>query len=339
MKDQTIKPKKGLTLKRIDGEVIEPSDNKPHKKHKKITKDELVLILMASLGVIFLIVFAYAPLYGLILAFKQDLEYIDILKMILHGSWAGKNGLDNFKTFLLDPDFKNVMFNTLGLNILQLLINFPAPIIFAILLSEVISNRFKKFVQTITFFPHFISWVIFGGIFISMLNYDTGIINNLLYKWGLINDPVDILGGEQYFWPLIIITSLLKGLGWGSIIYVAAISGITKELYEAAIMDGANRWHKIRYITLPSIAPTITLFFILSISGILNNGIDHIWVFQNSNNIARSEVLDTFIYKYGIPQLRYGFATAVGLFKSVVSLVLLVLGNRVCKWITGEGIY
>ena len=337
MREKALKPKKGLTFKRIDGEIIE--ENKKNKKRKKITKDEIVLILMASLGVIFLIIFAYAPLYGLVLAFKQDLEYIDILKMIRVGSWAGKNGLDNFKTFLLDPDFKNVMFNTLGLNILQLMINFPAPIIFAILLSEVMSNRFKKFVQTITFFPHFISWVIFGGIFISMLNFDTGIINNLLYKWGLINEPVDILGGEQYFWPLIIITSLLKGLGWGSIIYVAAISGIPKDLYEAAIMDGANRWHKIRYITLPSIAPTITLFFILSISGILNNGIDHIWVFQNSNNIARSEVLDTFIYKYGIPQWRYGFATAVGLFKSVVSFILLVLGNKVCKWITGEGIY
>lgn len=238
-----------------------------------------------------------------------------------------------------DPEFKDVMLNTLGLNILQLMINFPAPIIFAILLSEVVSDRFKKFVQTVTFFPHFISWVIFGGIFISLLNYDTGLINDLLYKWGLIAEPVNILGDEKYFWPLIIITSLLKGLGWGSIIYVAAISGIPKELYEAAIMDGANRWHKIRYITIPSIAPTITLFFILSISGLLNNGIDHIWVFQNQNNIARSEVLDTFIYKYGIPKWRYGYATAVGLFKSVVSFILLVLGNKVCKWITGEGIY
>ncbi len=173
-----------------------------------------------------------------------------------------------------------------------------------------------------------------------MLDYDSGIVNTLLVKIGLVKEPVDILGGEQYFWPLIIITSLLKGLGWGSVIYVAAISGIPKELYEAALLDGANRWHKIRYITVPYIAPTITLFFILSISGLLNNGIDHLWVFQNVNNINRSEVLDTFIYKYGVrDNARFGYATAIGLFKSVVSLILLVTGNTICKKISGKGIY
>ena len=328
---------KKIIVRRIDGTIIE---GLTYEKHKKPwTKDDVILIIMASLSVVFLAVFAYAPLYGLILAFKNDFEYINISDAIRKGSWAGKYGLDQFKTFLLDPDFKDVMFNTIGLNLLQLMINFPAPIIFAILLSEVINDRFKKFVQTVTFFPHFISWVIFGGIFLSLLNYDTGVFNTLFLKLGLLKEPVDILGGEKFFWPLIIITSILKGLGWGSIIYVAAISGIPQELYDAAIMDGANRWHKIRYITVPSILPTITLFFILSISGLLNNGIDHIWVFQNANNLARSEVLDTFIYKFGIPEWRYGYATAVGLFKSVVSLALLLIGNKVCKWITGEGIY
>lgn len=333
--------KNKITIKRIDGEII-PNDVlelKKRKVHKKWTRDEWILVLMASLGIIFLLVFAYAPLYGLVLAFKNDLEYINILEMIKKGSFAGADGLDQFRTFLTDPEFKDVMLNTIGLNVLQLCINFPAPIIFAILLSELVSDKFKKFVQTVTFFPHFISWVIFGGIFISLLDYDNGIVNSLLYEYYVIPEKVNILGDEQFFWPLIIITSILKGLGWGSIIYVAAISSIPKDLYEAAIMDGANRWHKIRYITIPYIAPTITLFFILSISGILNNGIDHIWVFQNSNNIARSEVLDTFIYKYGIPEWRYGYATAVGLFKSVISFILLVLGNKTCKLITGEGIY
>ena len=231
------------------------------------------------------------------------------------------------------------MKNTLGLNILQLMINFPAPIIFAILLSELLSDKFKKFVQSVPFFPHFISWVIFGGIFINLLDYNTGIVNTFLVEIGLVKEPVDILGDEKYFWGIIIITSILKGLGWGSVIYVAAISGIPKDIYEAAAIDGANRWHKIRFITVPYIAPTITLFFILSISGLLNNGIDHLWVFQNTNNIGRSEVLDTFIYKYGIPQWQYGYATAVGLFKSVVSFILLLLGNTVCKKVTGKGIY
>lgn len=326
--------KNQVVLTRIDGTEITTADLKSRKK--RWTKDDWTLLIMASLSLAFLAVFAYAPLYGLLLAFKVDGEYINIQHAIQYGSWAG---FDQFKSFLTDPDFKDIMINTLGLNILQLLINFPAPIIFAILMSELLSDKFKKFVQTVTFFPHFLSWVIFGGIFISMLDYDSGIINNLLVKIGLVKEPVDILGGEEYFWGLIIITSLIKGLGWGSVIYVAAISGIPKELYEAALLDGANRWHKIRYITVPSIAPTITLFFILSISGLLNNGIDHLWVFQNANNIGRSEVLDTFIYKYGIPEQRYGYATAIGLLKSIVSLILLVTGNAICKKVSGKGIY
>lgn len=322
---------KQLVVQRIDGsETTLP----PPKKRKKWTSNDWTLFAMASLGVVFLAVFAYAPLYGLILAFKQDGEYTNILQTIYYGSWAG---FDNFKAFFTDPKFGNIMLNTLGLNILQLLINFPAPIIFAVLMSELLSDRFKKTVQTVTFFPHFLSWAIFGGIFLSMLDYDSGILNTILRSMG--KDPVNILGGPEYFWGLIICTSLLKGLGWGSVIYVAAISGISQDMYEAAKIDGANRWHKIRYITLPTIAPTITLFFILSISGLLNNGIDHLWVFQNQNNMIRSEVLDTFIYKYGIPQRQYGYGTAVGLLKSIVSLLLLTTGNAVCKKVSGKGIY
>lgn len=305
------------------------------KKKFKITKNDLILIGMASLSIIFLAIFAYAPLYGLILAFRED-RYINIIHNITYGKPVQ---FKHFTNFLTDPEFVNIMKNTLGLNILQLLINFPAPIVFAILLSELLSDKFKKFVQSVTFFPHFISWVIFGGIFINLLDYNTGIVNTFLVEIGLVKEPVDILGDEKYFWGIIIITSILKGLGWGSVIYVAAISGIPKDIYEAAAIDGANRWHKIRFITVPYIAPTITLFFILSISGLLNNGIDHLWVFQNTNNIGRSEVLDTFIYKYGIPQWQYGYATAVGLFKSVVSFILLILGNTVCKKVTGKGIY
>jgi len=322
---------KDITIKRISGTVV----NDPVKKRKKKwTFNDWILIAMASLGLIFLAVFAYAPLYGLLLAFKKDGQYSNILWTIEYADWVG---LDNFEAFFTDPEFGNIMLNTLGLNILQLLINFPAPIIFAVLMSELISDKFKKFVQTVTFFPHFLSWAIFGGIFLSMLDYDSGILNTVLRALG--QEPINILGGEQYFWGIIICTSLLKGLGWGSVIYVAAISGIPNELYEAAKVDGANRWHKIRYITIPSIAPTVTLFFILSISGILNNGIDHLLVFQNTTNLTRSEVLDTFIYKYGIPQNQYGYATAVGLLKSIVSLILLVSGNAVCKKISGKGIY
>lgn len=324
-----------LSIKRIDGSIID-NNTLPKKKKNPWALNDWILFAMASLSILFLAVFAYAPLYGLVLAFKDGDGYLNIVRAIQDARWVG---LDNFLDFLRDPDFKNIMYNTLGLNILQLLINFPAPIIFAVLLSELLSDRFKKTVQTITFFPHFISWVIFGGIFLGLLDYDTGIVNTLFVKLGLISEPVDILGGEQYFWGLIITTSILKGLGWGSIIYIAAISGIPNEQFDAAKIDGANRWQKIRYITLPSIAPTIILFFILSIASILNNGIEHLWVFQNANNITRSEVLDTFIYKYGIPKWRYSYATAIGLLKSIVSFLLLITGNTVLKKISGRGIF
>lgn len=324
---------KSIALYKIDGTKL----NKVVSNKRKVwNRNDYILIAMAMLSIVFLAVFAYAPLYGLVLAFKAGDGYLNILNAINQAPWVG---LSNFKDFLADPDFINIMQNTLGLNILQLLINFPAPIIFAILMSELMSDRFKKTVQTVTFFPHFISWVIFGGIFLSLLDFETGIVNTLLVDIGLISKPLDILGGEQYFWGLIIITSIIKGVGWGSVIYVAAISGIPNELYEAAKIDGANRLQRIIHITVPSIAPTIVLFFILSIAGILNNGIEHLWVFQNANNIMRSEVLDTFIYKFGIPQWRYSYATAIGMLKSVISLALLITSNSILKKFTGKGIY
>ena len=303
-----------------------------HKK-KRITKSSVELTSMVLLGVIFIAVFAYLPMFGLILAFKSGDGYLNIMDAIFDSEWAG---FENFTAFFHDPDFKDVMLNTLGLNILQLCINFPAPILFAVLLSELPFKKIKKTVQVITYFPYFLSWITYGGIILALINSD-GIVNTILLKTGVVNEAVNF-GEVEWFWPTIIITSLLKGLGWGSIIYVAAIAGIDPQLYEAADMDGANRFHRIFKITIPSIAPTIILFFILSVSGILNNGFDHIWVFQNQINLARSEVLDTFIYKYGAVNLQYSYTTAVGFFKSVVAIVLLGVGNFVAKRTTGSGI-
>lgn len=324
----------GENVKTADAALPEGEENK-QKKRRRWDSNDIVLFAMASLSVVFLAVFAYAPLYGLALAFKEGDGWLNISKAISVAPW---NGLDNFKAFFEDPDFWGILWNTLGLNILQLMINFPCPIIFAVLTAELISDKFKKFVQTVTFFPHFISWAVYGGIFLSLFALDTG-LPALLQKAGLVSEKPNILGDPSYFWGIIVGTSLLKGMGWGSVIYVAAIAAIPTELYEAAKMDGANRFHKIFYITIPSIAPTITLFFILSISGLLNNGIEHLLVFQNTSNLERSEVLDTYIYKYGIPNFRYSYATAIGLLKSIISLLLLVSGNWVCKKISGKGIY
>ena len=253
---------------------------------------------------------------------------------IFNSAWCG---FDNFIAFFNDPDFGNVMLNTLGLNILQLCINFPFPIMFAILLSELPWKKIKKSIQVVTYFPYFLSWITYGAIILALINSD-GILNVILVKSGIVDDPINF-GEPQYFWATIIITSLLKGMGWGSVIYVAAIAGIDPQLYEAADMDGANRFYRIFHITIPSIAPTIILFFILSVSGILNNGFDHIYTFQNQINLSTSEVLDTFIYKYGTVNLQYSYTTAVGLFKSLVAVVLLGAGNFIAKKATGSGIF
>jgi putative aldouronate transport system permease protein len=302
-------------------------------KRKSWNRTSFELLSMVLPGLIFVGIFCYLPMFGIILAFKDGDGSLNIMAAMFNSKW---NGFDNFKAFFEDPDFLNVMLNTLGLNCLMMLINFPAPIIFAILLSELPWQKWRKFVQTVTYFPYFLSWITYGGIVLALINSD-GIVNDVLMATGAISNPVDF-SSSAWFWPLIIITSLLKGLGWGSIIYIAAIAGIDPQLYEASRMDGANRWYRITHITLPMIAPTIVLFLILSISGILNNGFDQIWVFQNQTNLARSEVLDTFVYKYGVITQQYSFTTAVGLFKSVVSVILLTVGNAIAKKVTGSGI-
>ena len=306
-------------------------------KKRAWKQNEIVIFLMSISGIAFLIIFAYIPMFGVVLAFKDGDRKLNVFETILNSDWVG---LYNFKAFFSDYNFKSIMKNTLGLNLLMLLINFPAPIIFALLINEVMHNKYKKTVQMITIFPNFISWMVFGGIVLNMMDVSTGIFNPLLEFLGLssVENPVN-LGEADYYWGTIIITSLIKGTGWGSIIYIAAIAGIPTDMYEAAKIDGVNRLQKIVYITLPSIAPTITVFLLLSISGLLNNSYEHLYVFQNAINLTKSEVLATYVYKHGVVQQRYSYATAIGLFQSVVSVTLLTLSNAISKKTTGRGLF
>ncbi len=307
------------------------------KIRKKWTSRDVTLLVMAGLSVVFLLIFAYAPMFGVLLAFKDGDYKLNLLGAITDAPWCG---FDNFKAFLLDPNFVDAIVNTICLNLIMLVINFPAPILFALLINEVRSAHYKKTVQTITNFPHFISWVIFGGLVIALTDMSTGIFNPIMNALGLSSEenPVNLQGAE-YFWATVIITSLIKGVGWGSIVYIAAISGLDADMYEAAELDGANRLQKAIYITLPGIAPTITVFLLLSISGMLSNSFDQFYILQNSLNLSRSEVLTTYIYKTGLSQRRYSYASALGLFNSVVSVVLLVLSNFISKRATGRGIF
>lgn len=301
------------------------------------TTGDITVLCMAGAGVIFLFVFAYLPMFGMVLAFKKCDYQLNLLDALLNAPWSLT---ENFRAFFTDPKFVDVLLNTVLLNLLMLLINFPAPILFALLINEVRHKMFKKCVQTVTNFPHFISWVIFGGLIIAMTDMTMGVFNPILEAFGLSSrdKPVNLQTAE-FFWATVILSSLIKGVGWGSIVYLAAISGIDATLYEAADLDGANRFQKMRYVTLPCIAPTITVFLLLSVSNLLDNSFDQFYILQNSLNLSRSEVITTYVYKTGMAERRYSYASALGLFNSVVSLLLLYLSNRLSKHFTGRGIF
>ncbi len=304
------------------------------KKPKK--KVNYAVFTMAMCGVVFLLIFSYLPMLGIIIGFK-DMDYAMNISKALHTSKFV--GFTNFKAFFADPDFKAILENTIGLNVLQLIITFPVPIIFALLLNELRFTALKKIVQSVTYFPYFISWVVFGGIMIGLLSPEGGAINQVLRALHVIKEPISFVSQPGYFWGIVIVSSIIKGLGWGAVIYIAAIAGIDPSLYDAARIDGAGRFQKMIYVTVPCITGTIVVMLLLSISGLLSSNFDQIFVLQNPLNISKSEVLDTYIYKIGVAQRRYSFTTAVGLFKSLISLILISLGNFVSNKLLGRGLY
>ena len=306
-------------------------------RRRKWTANNKQNYFMAMCGVLFLLVFSYAPMFGIMLAFKNGDRAINVFQALIQGKWVH---FKNFTDLFSDRKFVDILLNTIGLNMLMLLINFPAPIIFALLVNEIRHKKFKKTIQIMTMFPHFISWIIFGGIIIALTDMTTGVVNPILEALRISNfqNPIN-LGSAEYFWAEMIIASLVKGVGWGSIIYLAAIAGINPELYEAAEIDGAGRFHKAIKITLPMIAPTITVFLLLQISKLLGNSYEQFYSLQNPINLDRSEVLSTYIYFKGITQRRYSYASALGLFESAISVVLLIVSNLISKKTTGRGIF
>lgn len=289
------------------------------------------LQIMALLGVAWMIVFNYIPMYGIIIAFK---EY-DIIRPISAAPWVG---FEHFKAFLEDENLPNVIRNTIGMSLIKLVIGFPLPIGFALLLNEVRSVLFKKSIQTISYLPHFLSWVILGGIMATWLS-DVGIVNKLLMALHLIEAPITYLAEPKYFWGIVITSDIWKELGWSAIIYLAAISSVSPELYEAATIDGAGRFQKIWNITLPSIKGTISILFILAISGVLNSNFDQILILRNSLNESASNVIDVYVYQVGLLSGRYSYATAVGLIKSIIALALLLGANSITKRLNNTSLF
>ena len=303
-------------------------------------KDERDLQIMAILGIIWMLVFNYTPMYGLLIAFKKNFQATTPLfsGKFLTSKWADMGGFYHFVRFFKDKEFGNIMTNTLGISLIKLVINFPLPIIFALLLNEVRNVEYKKFIQTVSYLPHFLSWVVLGGILTTWMD-SSGLFNQLLTKLGLIKEPIVFLAQPKYFWGIVILSDLWKELGWNAIIYLAAISGIDQEMYEAAEVDGASRLRQIFSITLPSISGTIVILFILAVGGLLNSNFDQILVLYNQLNSSRSNVIDIYTYRIGIGAAQFSYASAIGLFKSVIAFILLFIANQVTKKINGTSLF
>lgn len=297
----------------------------------KLWNDRYLYIFVLP-GIIWFLIFAYAPMYGIIIAFKD----YDVLQGVLRSDWVGfKHFIDFFKNY----SFSSIMTNTIGISLLKIVFGFPAPIIFALLLNEVRHNAFKRVIQTVSYMPYFVSWVIVAGIWYELLSIDqTGVINNLLLKLNLISEPIFFFGRDQYFWGIVILSDIWKNIGWNSIIYLAAITNINPELYEASYIDGANYLQRTWFITLPCIRGTISVLFIFAIGNIMNAGFDQIYVMQNPAVMDKAQIIDTYVMLKGIYGANYSVATAIGLFKSVIGVILLFMTNRIIKLLGEEGI-
>jgi putative aldouronate transport system permease protein len=287
-----------------------------HIKHNKW------LYIMLIPGIVYFIVFRFAPMWGLSIAFKDYSPYLGF-----SGSkWVG---LEYFKDFFTSPDFGRLMSNTLILGALNVTIGFAFPILLALLLNELRVEIYKKCVQTAIYVPHFVSWTIVASISVILLTADTGAISNLLET--ITGHPINVLTEPGLFKPMIVIQSIWKESGYGTIIYLAALASVDPEQYEAAIMDGAGRFKRVLHITLPAIKNTIVVMLILKCGQFLSTGFDQIFLMTNSLNRVAADVFDTYVYQIGITQGAYSYATAVGLFKSLVGVILVLGSNVIAK--------
>jgi len=287
---------------------------------------DLQLMVIPAIGMV--VLFSYVPMWGLIIAFQD----YTLGKGVAGSPWVGTK---HFEMFFNAPEFWQLMRNTLCISLLKLLFGFPAPIVLAVMLNEIRQQRFKRVVQTITYLPHFISWVVIAGFVFNFLNPVNGNFNYLLQSLQLIDEPIAWLNIPEYFWTILITTGIWKEIGFSAIIYLAAIAGIDPSLYESAEIDGASKLQKTFFITIPSIMTTIIILLIMNIGSLLNAGFDDILLLTNNgtNYVLRgvADVIDTYVYRIGLQNFRYSYATAAGLFKAVTSVTLLVLANYLAR--------
>ncbi|NOU74294.1 ABC transporter permease subunit [Paenibacillus sp. LMG 31458] len=281
-------------------------------------------------GIFFFLLFKYIPLFGSVIAFQN----YNIFHGITGSAWVG---LEHFKKMFAYVDFLIILKNTIIIGLYDLLFAFPVPIILALLLNELRIAAFKRLVQTLVYMPHFLSWVIVGGIVVGLLSPTTGFVNHVIGIFGI--EPIYFLGENEYIRSILIGSGIWKDSGWGTIIYLAAIAGINPDLYEAAVIDGAGRLRQTFSITIPTILPTIMILFLLHIGNFLDFGFERVFIFLNPLNNEYGEIIDTYVYRAGLVDRQYSYTTAIGLFKSVVGLMMIVIGNTLTKKTTGDGLY
>ncbi|MGQ7890482.1 ABC transporter permease [Paenibacillus sp. WC2504] len=288
------------------------------------------LYAMLLPALVYYTVFHYVPMYGALIAFKQ----FSITKGIMGSPWVG---FQHF-TYLFELEkFWQVFWNTIVISLYRLIFGFPLPLIVAILLNEARKIMFKRKVQTIIYLPHFISWVIMGGLLISLLSTDQGAVNNAVRS--LSGEPIGFLTDERIFRSTLVGSMIWKEFGWNTIIYMAALAGLNPQLYEAAVMDGANRWRRIWHITLPGIRGTIIILFILRIGSLMEAGFEQIFVLYHPGVYRVADIIDTYVYRIGLTEGRYSLAAAVGLFKSAINFTLLIVANWLSRALGEQGVY
>ena len=288
------------------------------------------LYLMALPGIVYFLIFKYLPMGGLIISFQDYKPFLGIMD----SPWVG---FEHFVRLFTQDTFVMLLRNTLLLSVLLMAISFPIPIVLALLLNELRGVVFKRSIQTVIYLPHFMSWVIVVSLFYVMLTTDGGAINNLIVSLG--GEPIGFLTEPDWLRPMYVFQHVWRTAGWGTIVYLAALTAVDMALYEASEIDGANRWQQTWHITLPAIRPTIIVLFILSIGDFLELGFEHMFLLLNSMNREVGEIFDTFVYTAGIQNGQLSFATAVGLFKGLVGLVLVIGANSLAKKFGEEGVY
>ena len=292
-------------------------------KLKQIAKFKtMYLFLLPALLTLFF--FNYRPMVGVIMAFQE----FAIKTGYISSPFVG---LKNFQAFLTNADFYRALYNTLALGVLSILITFPLPIVFALLLNEMKFPKLKRVTQTISYLPHFISWIIASSIIIRFLDFNTGLVNNLIASFG--GDRIGFMREPNYFWAIVLSASVWKGLGWNSIIYLSALAAVDQEIYEAAMVDGAGRWRKLFNITLPSITPTIGLLFVLQVGSLVSTGglFDTVYNLQNPLVASKAYTIELYSYYQGIIYMRYSYATAITLTQSIIALLMVTAANKIYK--------